>query len=73
MLQICSGLDFLQEPLGAEDRCEFGTEDFDGDLAFVLEIVREVDGSHAACTEFALDGVAVGEGGRELGEGVGHG
>ncbi len=34
-------------------------------LALVLEIVREVNGGHAASAEFFLDGVAVGAGGGE--------
>ena len=33
------------------------------DLAVVLEVLREVDGRHAARAELALDAVAVGEGG----------
>ncbi len=33
----------------------------------------EVDGGHASGAEFPLDGIAVGEGGFEAGELVGHG
>ena len=33
--------------------------------AVVLEVLREVDGGHAALSELALDAVAVGEGGAE--------
>ena len=32
----------------------------DGDVALVLEIVREVHGGHAAGTEFTVNAVAVG-------------
>lgn len=35
--------------------------DLHRDQAVVPEIVREVDGCHAACTELTLDAVAVGE------------
>ncbi len=41
-------------------------------LALVREIVGEVDGGHAASTEFTLDGVAVGEGGGEALRNVCH-
>ena len=35
-----------------------GLEDFEGDLAVVLEIVGQVDGGHSAFTQLSLDGVA---------------
>ena len=38
----------------------------------VFEVVREVDSGHAAGAEFFLNGVAVGEGGFEAVEKVGH-
>ncbi len=59
--------DLLHEPLGTEDRREFGTQHLERDLAVVPKIVREVHGRHAAAPEFPLDSVAVGEGGREAG------
>jgi len=65
MLEVGGGFDFLHEPVGAEDGGEFGSEDFDGDLAVVFQILREIDGGHAAFAEASLDPVAVGEGGRE--------
>jgi hypothetical protein len=37
-------------------------EDLQGDLAVVAEVVRDVDGGHAAGAHLALDGVAVREG-----------
>ena len=54
------------------DGGEFGPQDLDGDLAVVLEVVGEIDRGHAAGAELALDAVAVGQGGRELGQRVGH-
>ena len=44
-----------------------------GDVALVLDVVGEVDGGHATCADLTLDAVAVGEGGFEAVEDVGHG
>ena len=52
---------------------EFGPQHLDGDLAVVLQVLGEVDRGHAARANLPLDGVAVGEGGGEAGELVGHG
>ena len=73
MLQVGDGLDLAQEALGPDDGREVGPEDLDGDLALVAEVVREVDGGHAALAQLALDPVAVGEGRPESLNGVGHG
>ena len=51
----------LQEPLGADDRGELGAQHLERDLAVVAQVVREVDGGHAARPELALDAVAVGQ------------
>ncbi len=59
MLQVRSDLDLVQEALGAEDGGEFGAEDFDGNLAVVLEVVGEVDRGHAAGAQLALDPIAI--------------
>ena len=72
MLQLRRGPDLAQEPLAAERRAEVGMQHLDGDVAIVLEVVREIDGGHAAGAELALDAVAVGEGGRESRERLGH-
>ena len=61
MLQPRGGLDLRQEPLAAERRTQVWMQDFDGHLAIVLVVVREVDGRHTAGTELALDAVAVGQ------------
>jgi hypothetical protein len=53
-------------------RGELRPQDLDGDPAIVLQVQREIDGGHAARAELALDAVAVGQGGGELREGVGH-
>ena len=62
MLQMGDGLDLAQEPLGADHGRELGPQHLDGDLAVVLEVVREIDRGHAALPQLALDPVAVGEG-----------
>ena len=51
MLEIGGDLDLGEEAFGADDGAEFGLEDLDGDLAVVLEVVREVDRGHAARAE----------------------
>ena len=61
MLQFRRRLDLAQEPLGAECRAEIRMQDLDGDIAFVLEIVREENSGHTAGAKFAVDAVAVGE------------
>ena len=62
MLQPGGGADLGEEALGAEGGAEVGMQHLDGDVAIVLEVVREVDRGHAASAEFALDGIAVGQG-----------
>ena len=62
VLQVGRGLDLGQEPLGANHGGQFGSQDLERDVAVVFDIVREIDGRHAAGAEFVLDGVAVGQG-----------
>ena len=47
-----------QEALGTDDGCELGLEDLQRDLAFVLQVIGQVDRRHAALTELTLNGVA---------------
>jgi len=70
MLQVGGGHDLSHEPLGAEYRRGLGMKHLDGDLARVADVALEVDGGHAAATEFAVEGVAVGE---SAGEAAGDG
>ena len=70
MLQPGGDLDLLHEPIGAEGGGEVGAQHLDGHLAVMLEILGEIDGGHAAGPEFALDGVAIREGGGEAACGV---
>src|SRR4051812_25318265 len=70
MLQICCGLDLGEEPLGADDGGQLGAEDLERHAAVMAQVLREVDRSHPALTELALDAVAVleclGEAGEEI-------
>ena len=58
MLEVRSRLDLSQEALGADDCCELGLQHLQRDFALVLDVLRWVDGRHAAFTEFGLDAVA---------------
>jgi hypothetical protein len=50
--------DLAQEPLGPEDRGQFGPQHLHRDLAAVLQVIGEIDRGHAAAAQLALDGVA---------------
>ena len=63
VLQLRGGLDLGEESLAAERGAEVGVQHLDGDVAIVLEVVREVDRRHPAGAEFALDAVAADQGG----------
>jgi hypothetical protein len=66
-----SGQPYLpQEPLGAERGGELRAQYLQGDGAVVTEIVRAVDDRHPAAAERAVDAVAAGEGGRQVGDRV---
>ena len=73
MLEPCRDLDLADKPLGAERGGEFGPQHLEGHLAVVLEVAGKIDRRHPARANLPLDGVAVGEGGGEAGELVGHG
>ncbi len=72
MLQTRRRADLGEEPLAAERRAELGMEDLDGDVAVVLQVVREIHGRHAAGAELALDAIALGECGRQIFQRVCH-
>ena len=55
MVQPRGDLDLAQEPLAGQRPREVRAEHLDGDVAVVLEVVREVDRGHAAGAELALD------------------
>ena len=64
--------DFHHEALGAKHGGQLRLEHLDRDLAVVLEVVREIDGGHAASPELALERLAVGECCRETVDGGCH-
>lgn len=70
MLQLGGGLDLGEEALGAQSRAEIGMQDFEGNIAVVLEVVAKKHRGHTAGADFAVHGVAAGEGGIELVERV---
>jgi hypothetical protein len=72
VLQRCGGLDLHHEPLGPEHRRQLGLEHLERHLPVVLQVLRQVDGGHAALAQLPLDPVAVGQGGGEAGQGC-HG
>ncbi len=62
MLQPSGQPDLPLKPFGAQRDCQLGVEDLESHGTVVTKVAREKDGRHAAATELALDGVAVGEG-----------
>jgi len=62
MLEIRGGLDFLQEPLGANDSCQLGAKHLERNLAIMLDVLDEIDRGHTAGPNLSLEPVAVGEG-----------
>ena len=73
MLEVRGRPDLGQKPVGADHRRELGPEHLDRDLADVLQVLGEIHRGHAAGAELALDAIAIGQGGRETSEGLGHG
>ena len=61
MLEVGGGLDLGEEPLGADHGGQLGPQHLDRHLAVVPEVLRQVDGGHAARAELALEAVAVGQ------------
>ncbi len=61
MIEAGGDLDLPEEALRAERGGELGREDLDRHLAMVLEVLREVHGSHAPVTQLAQDPVAIGQ------------
>ncbi len=53
--------------------CSVGSQHLDSHFAVEFQVLGKVDRRHPTATEFALDSVAVGEGGFEAVEGVWHG
>ena len=73
VLEVGRQLDLGQEPLGADHGRQLGAEDLHGHRPVVADVLGEVDGGHAAGAGFAVETVAVREGGLEAAEEFGHG
>jgi len=63
VLQGCRDVNLGEKTICAEDRRELWVNNFDGDLAAMPHILRQIHGGHSAPTELALDTVAVAESG----------
>src|SRR5918994_707778 len=61
MLEARGDLDLLEKALGTEDRGELRVQDLECNPAAVPNVLRQVDRSHAAGPELALDAVAIDE------------
>ena len=72
MAQVGGGRDLAQEALGPEGVNQLGSEHLYGDLAIVLEVMREIDRRHPARTKLAVEAVAIGQGSLKSGLEVGH-
>src|SRR5512135_1941928 len=64
--------DLPGEPLLPDLGAELRAQRLQGDGTPVLAVPRQIDGGGAAAAQLTLDDVAVGEGGVEGGDGVGH-
>jgi len=60
-------LDFLEEPLDAEEGGEARKQHLQRDLTPVLAVVREVHGRHAAAAQHAAQRIALAQRGLEVG------
>ena len=67
MPQSGGDFDLEEKPLGSERGGELRSQDLQGDGSIVPDVVGEIDRSHTAASELALDAIAVGQGGREEG------
>jgi hypothetical protein len=66
VLQPGGDLDLAREALWPHRGGEFRAKDLDRDLTVMLEILREIHRGHPAGTEFAIDPIAVGQGGGQF-------
>ena len=72
MPQSCRGADLGEEAFGPEPRREIRTQHLQRHLAVVPQVMREVDGGHAASAEDARELVAVGKGCSEVRRDTSH-
>ena len=72
MVKPRGDLDLAEEAFGTEARRKLGVQNLQGDLAIVLEILRQKHGGHAAPSHLALYAVSVGKRWLESGAKVSH-
>ena len=72
VVQSSCDLNFPQKSIGAYGGAQLGTKDLDGHPSVVLQILSQVDRSHATGPDLALDAVPAGEDGGEALDLVGH-
>jgi hypothetical protein len=66
--------DLGQEAFRPDDRGQLRLQDLQRHVALMLQVPGQVDGGHAALSEFTLDAIAARKGGLQAsGVGVGHG
>src|SRR3989442_3082890 len=68
MTEAGGGFDLPEKPLPPEGGCELRRQHLDRDGATVLQVLRKVDRGHSPAPQLALDRVATGEGGLNVGE-----
>ena len=73
VLELGGHANFTVESLGTDRGAELRVQHLDGDLALMLEILREVDGGHAAGAELAFHAIPVGQSRLQSIESVAHG
>jgi hypothetical protein len=54
-------LDLSKKPIGAQRCCEIGVKNFQRDKAFVLSVLRQIDGRHPTTAQLSIDRVRVRE------------
>ncbi len=72
MLQVGGDAYLADKSFVSQHRRQFGMDHLDGDLAIVLQVLRQLDRRHAAATELPLDPVVAGKRGLEPGKDIGH-
>jgi hypothetical protein len=72
MLQPRGHPDLALEPVGSHRSAELGMEHLECDWTVLLEIVRQIDGRHAASAELLLDPVPIRQAALQLLEPVYH-
>lgn len=72
MGELGGDLDLAEEAIAAKGNGQLRAQDLERDAALELAVLGEVDHGHPPTPELALDLVAIGEGGLELSEQIGH-